>query len=118
MSETKTETETQDGAFLTSLKRNNSKIRADRAEAIGEDTELAYKRKVEDLALQIKKMKRDQENMLDLSPTHADSLVLASDFDTEEYVKKDLDLGIKIRNAEIALDIAQKQFTFLFGGTV
>lgn len=116
MSETKTVT--REGAFLSSLKRNNKQIRDDRAQAIGEDTELAYKRKVEDLALSIKKMKRDQENMLDLSPTDANSLILASDFDTEEYVKRDLELGIKIRNAEIALEIAKKQFTFLFGGTV
>lgn len=116
MSETRIEK--TEGAFLSSLKRNNKKIRDDRAEAIGEDTELSYKRKVEDLALQIRKMKRDQENMLDLSPTDAQSLVLASDFNTEEYVKKDLELGIKIRNAEIALEIATKQFTFLFGGNV
>jgi hypothetical protein len=40
--------EVVEGAFLLSLKRNNSKIREDRAQAIGEDAQLIYKRKIED----------------------------------------------------------------------
>lgn len=35
-----------EGAFIQSLKRNNSKIRQDRAESIGEDAEVIYKCKV------------------------------------------------------------------------
>lgn len=104
------------GAFVQSLKRNNSKIRADRAQAIAEDTELVYKRQIEDLELSIRKMKRDQENMLDLSPTDAQSLTLASDFDSAKYADKDLELGVKIRNAEIKLEIAKKRYNYLFGG--
>lgn len=104
------------GAFISSLKRNNSKIRSDRAEAISEDAQLVYKRKVEDTELSIKKMRREQENMLDLSPTHADSLILASDFNSSEYTQKDIDLGVKIRNAEITLEIATKRYNYLFGG--
>jgi hypothetical protein len=57
-----------EGAFVASLKRNNKKIRDDRAASISEDTELVYKRQIEDLEMSIKKMRRDQENMLDLSP--------------------------------------------------
>jgi hypothetical protein len=104
------------GAFISSLKRNNKQIREDRATAISEDTDLAYKRSVEDLELSIKKMKREQENMLDLSPTNAQSLVLASDFDCPTYVSKDIELGVKIRNAEIKLEIAKKRYSYLFGG--
>lgn len=105
-----------EGAFLTSLKRNNKQIRADRAAAISEDTQLIYKRQIEDLDLSIKQMKREQENMLDLSPTNAQSLILASDFNSKEYIEKDIDLGVKIRNAEIKLEIAQKRYNYLFGG--
>jgi hypothetical protein len=107
-----------DGAFLESLKRNNAKIRDDRATAIFEDADILYKREVEDIAIQLKKLKRDQENMLDLSPTDADSLVLASDFDAREYVNKDLELSIKIRNLEIKLELAQKRYRYLFGKEV
>lgn len=110
------ETDVKKGAFIDSLKRNNKQIREDRAEAIAEDAEIVYKRAVEDLDLSIKKMKREQENMLDLSPTNAQSLVLASDFDSGVYVDKDIDLGVKIRNAEIKLEIATKRYEYLFGG--
>jgi len=104
------------GAFLNSLVRNNKQIRTDRAQAIGEDTEILYKRMIEDLQLDIKRMKRDQENMLDLSPTTAQSLVLASDFNSTEFVEKDIQLGVKIRNLEIKLEIASKRYDYLFGG--
>ena len=106
------------GAFLASLVRNNRQIRNDRAQAIGEDTQLIYKRKVEDLELSVTKMKREQENMLDLSPENAQSLILASDFDSGLYADKDIELGVKIRNAEITLEIARNRYAYLFGGTV
>jgi hypothetical protein len=106
------------GAFIASLKRNNKQIRDDRATAIAEDTQLIFRREIEDLQINIKRMKRERDNMLDLSPTNAQSLVLASDFDSKTYVEKDLELGIKIRNAEIKLEIAQKRYTLLFGGVV
>lgn len=105
-----------DGAFLASLKRNNKQIREDRAFAIFEDTELIYKRKIEDLELAIKKLKREQESMLDLSPTTAQSLVLASDFDSSAYVEKDIEIGVKVRNFEIKLEIAKNRYNYLFGG--
>ena len=41
--------------FIESLKRNNDQIREDRAIAIGEDSQLIYRRRVEDIALKIKK---------------------------------------------------------------
>ena len=104
------------GAFISSLKRNNKEIRADRAAAIAEDAELVYKRKIEDLEISIRKMQREQEYMLDLSPTTTQSLILASDFNCEEYVAKDIDLGIKIRQAEITLEIAKQRYNYLFGG--
>lgn len=107
----------KEGFFFNSLKRNNKQIRDDRAISIAEDTQLVYKRKIEDLDLSIKKMKREQENMLDLSPTNAQSLILASDFDSSVYTEKDIDLGVKIRNAEITIEIAKKRYNYLFGGT-
>jgi len=94
--------EVKDGAFLSSLKRNNKQIRTDRATAIAEDAQIMYRRCVEDLEVSLKRMKRDRENMLDLSPENAISLKLASDFDSSEYVKKDIELGVGIRNVEIS----------------
>jgi hypothetical protein len=110
------EVKVNEGAFLTSLKRNNKQIRDDRATAIGESAQLLYKRAVEDLEVTIKQKRRDQENMLDLSPTNSMSLVVASDFKADQYVKKDLELSVDIRNAEIELEIAKKRYEYLFGG--
>lgn len=105
----------QEGAFVASLKRNNAKIRADRATSISEDTQLLYKRQIEDLSVQIKRLTRDQENILDLSPTDANSLVLASDFRTQEFIDKDLKISMELRNLEIRLELATKRYTYLFG---
>ena len=102
------------GAFVESLKRNNTKIREDRAIAIAEDAELIYKREVEDLEIQIRRLKRERDSMLDLSPTTADSLVLATDFNSKVFVEKDIQIGIQIRNLEIKLEIARERYTYLF----
>lgn len=104
------------GAFVASLKRNNKQIRQDRALAIAEDAELIYKREIEDLQKEIKTVRREQESMLDLSPTDAKSLTLASDFNAKNWVSKHLELGIKLRNLEIKIEVAQKQYAYLFEG--
>lgn len=102
------------GMFVDSLKRNNRKIREDRAIAIAEDAKVMFKREVEDLELNIKKLKRERENLLDLSPNDAQSLVLASDFDAKAFTQKDLSLGLKIRDLEIKHEIADKRYKELF----
>lgn len=103
------------GAFVESLKRNNKQIRTERALVIAESAELKFKRKIEDLGMELKQLRRDRENMLDLSPTSADSLVLASDFNSDSFVERDLELGVKIRNLEIKFGIAQARYNYLFG---
>ena len=104
------------GAFMESLVRNNKKIRDDRALAIGEAAQMIYKREVEDTELKIKQLRREREAHVDLSPTTADSLILASDFDAKAFVTKDIKIGIDIRNLEITLDIARRQYKHLFEG--
>ena len=106
------------GAFIESLKRNNKQIRADRAEAIGEDAQLIFKRRVEDLDVELRRLKRNRENMLDLSPDNAMSLKLADNFDSRDFVEKDIALGVEIRNTDIKLEIARSRYLYLFGATV
>lgn len=103
-----------EGAFVNSLVRNNKRIREDRAIAITEQAEMLYKRTVEDIEVQLKQIKREREAMLDLSPTTADSLVLASDFKAQEFVDRDIKLGVDIRNLEIKLEIARTRYNHLF----
>lgn len=105
-----------DGAFISSLQRNHKQIRNDRAIAIGEDAQMMYKRTIEDLEVSVKRMQREQENLLDNSPDNALSLKLASDFNAAEYVDIDIKLAVKIRNTRIKLAEAKKRFGYLFGG--
>jgi len=102
--------------FMDYLIRNNRQIREDRAAVIAEDTEITFRRTIEDIELKIKKLNRERDNMLDLSPDHAMSLKLAEKFNSAEFVEKDLRLGIAIRNEEIKLEIAKTRYNFLFGG--
>ena len=103
------------GAFETSLKRNNKQIRDDRAQSITRSTELAFKRNVEDIEMEIEQLDRDRESMLDLSPTTATSLTLASDFNAHDFLKKDMEMGIKRRELSIKLGIAKERLVYLFG---
>lgn len=103
------------GLFADLLKRNNTKIRDDRAASIIEDADIQFKRTVEDMQHELRKLNRARDNMLDLSPTNADSLVLASDFDGKQFADKDIELGVKIRNIEIKLQVATERYAKLFG---
>lgn len=106
------------GAFVESLKRNNRQIKEDRATAIAEDAELLFKRTVEDLETEIKRTKRERDAMLDLSGTSTTNIIAVSDFDAHNFVVKDLELGLKIRNLEIKLEIAKNRYNELFNSEI
>lgn len=103
------------GTFASMLKRSNSKIRDDRADAILRKAETQYRRQVEDLNDVLIDLAAERDNMLDLSPTSADSLKLASDFDAGVFIDDDIKIGIKVREVEIKLEIAQNRYQELFG---
>ncbi len=103
--------------FIESLKRNNDQIRKDRAYTIGEDSELIYRRTVEDIELRIKRLEREQEGLIDISPLDRNSLTFA-DFSPEEFVQKDMELSLIIRNLNIQLEVTRKRFEYLFGKTI
>ena len=102
--------------FIESLQRNNDQIREDRARTIGADSELIYRRRVEDIGLKIKRMEREQEGLIDISPLDRNSLTFA-DFQPEAFVQKDIELSLTIRNLNIQLEVAIKRFEYLFGKT-
>ena len=118
MEDAKQELSEMKGAFVGSLKRNNKQIRDDRALAIAEDAELLFKREVEDILTDLKRVRRDRDNMLDLGGNNTTNIISLSDFDAKEFVAKDLELGLKIRELEIKRDVAQKRYAELFQGEV
>ncbi len=102
--------------FIESLRRNNDQIREDRAKTIGEDSELIYRRRVEDIELKIKRLEREQEGLIDISPLDKNSLTFA-DFQLEAFVQKDMELSLTIRNLNIQFEVTKKRFEYLFGKT-
>jgi hypothetical protein len=102
------------GSFVISLMRNNKEIRNDRAAAIAEDAELLFKRKVEDVGTQLKRLKRDRDNMLDLAGTDKTKIINPSDFHADQFVAKDLQIGLAIRDCEIELKILTDRYNELF----
>lgn len=101
------------GMFLSKLKRSNKQIKEDRAASIVENVERIYRRKVEDMSYDLKELYRKRDALLDLSPSDANSLIIR-DFDPNDFVEKDMDFGLKIREIEIKLEIAKKQYNELF----
>lgn len=111
----KDEVKKVDGEFGTALKRSNKQIKDSRADSIIRKAQTKYKRTIEDLIETKTEMEAEREEMLDMSPTNSMNLVVASDFDPEGFIKKDLEIGVKLRNLDIKIEIAKERYTYLFG---
>lgn len=103
------------GAFVDSLKRTATQIRADRAESLAEDAEVAFRRRIEDMKTELKRLQRNRRNSLDLSPTDINSLVAGKDFDGEAFAEADIKAGVTIRNLKMKIEIAEERYAYLFG---
>lgn len=103
--------------FTKDLMRNFKQLKESRAESVAEDLEILYKRKIEDLCHKIRSYDRDRENIiLDLSPTSITSAaVVPSDFKPENFLRKDIEIGINRRSAVIELEIVVARYNELFG---
>lgn len=97
--------------FTTNLTLSNQSIKEARARIIGEDTQAAS----EELLRQLKQDQRDLERrkvaLSDLYPESELSLRIAKpDFDAKSWVKELQDIGVKLANKAVEIDIAQKTY--------
>lgn len=104
-----------EGYLAHSLTRSGDEIKKDRAESIAEDIRIAYKRRVEDLQTEIKKIKRRMKGAFDFSPNSTFSLVLADNVEGVDVVDKDMELALEYRNKKVKLILAKKRYNHLFG---
>lgn len=102
------------GKFVESLLRKNSQIKKDRATAIIEDVQLIYKRQVEDKKMQLKRLERGREAMLDIAPDKTTDITMPV-LDPVEFAKNHHKLSVDIRNLKIEVDVAEEQYKELFG---
>lgn len=110
-----TEVKQAGGAFAASLLRKNSQIKGDRALAILRLAEKAFKRSVEDVYDKIFQLETDRDSLIDLSPTNADSLVMAGDFDATKFYETEKRLTLKIRECRVELEEMTLRYQHLFG---
>jgi hypothetical protein len=103
------------GAFASSLLRNASKIKEDRALTILRNAEKYFRRKVEDITDRIGNLEVERAAQLDLSPTDINSLVLATDFKADAFFDTDRKLTMQIRECKVELEEMQARYEFLFG---
>ncbi|MBQ1885215.1 MAG: hypothetical protein II165_09400 [Bacteroidales bacterium] len=103
--------------FKDNLTASFRQIRADRAEGIAEDTEIEYRRDIEDRLRRIRQYDRQRDNLiLDLCPSNITSTqVVPGDFDAAKFKEKDIQIGIDRRNDLIILEIVVDRYESLFG---
>lgn len=108
--------ETQ-GTFKNSLTQSFKNIRESKASSITEDVELSYKREIEDLCRKVRQCDRDREDILiNLAPSNITSTsVVPSDFNSDEFLKRDIQIGLTKRDALIKLEITISRYEDLFG---
>lgn len=114
--EAKNVPEQAQGAFVEALLRNNKQIKADRAKAIIQNSEVIYRRKVEDLELQISNIIMKQEASIDLSPDNSMALMPnLKNHDPNQFADDDIKLAIDKKQLEIKLECAKNRYEHLFG---
>lgn len=103
--------------FKDYLTASFRQIREDRAEGIAEDTEIEYRRDIEDRLRRIRQYDRQRDNLiLDLCPSNITSTqVVPGDFDAAKFKEKDIQIGIDRRNDLIILEIVVDRYESLFG---
>ena len=104
------------GAFAQSVLRNSKQVKADRGLAIVEDTEVLYKRKVEDTTMNITRMTRKLNSMIDISPGNVIALNF-DEFKADDFVEAHAKLAVDIRQEKIKLNAYKQQYNLLFGHT-
>jgi len=106
------------GALGASLARNGSKIRADRAGQIADDARIEFRRKIEDLDRDIRRLRREKESLLDMSPDNEFSIISAKKFDVDEFINQTVSIKKNIHNKQILFDLLVEEYEFLFGETL
>jgi len=103
------------GYLADSLTRSGDQIKRDRAESIAEDIKISYERAIQDLEIEVKKIKRKMKGTFDFSPNSTFSLVLADNVEGVDIVEKDMENALAYRNKKVKLILAKKRYNHLFG---
>ena len=104
----------ESGFVRENLNRNAKQLRQDRAESIYEELQVRFDRRVQDLELDLKRLRREQNAEFDFNPANTHSLVFDK-VDAVQVQEKDEQTSMKIRETLIRLNDAKQRYNFLFG---
>jgi len=106
----------KNGLLFRNLTKSFGEAKRTIAESLNEDFELLYNRKIVDLCKSIRQYDRDRENMMNqLMSTKAGEIVSGADVNIDEFIGKDLQIGINRRNRLLELEIMVERYELLFG---
>jgi hypothetical protein len=101
------------GLFRSNLYRNNKQIRDDRGNVIVRGAEMAYKRFIEDLEMEIEQRKLEQSKLTDINPSSKNSLDFST-FNASSFAADDAKLCKEIYMNEKLLEIYKERYNALF----
>ena len=110
-----TATTEQTGLFSKLILRTGDEIMHGRGMRTIESAQASPKKLIMDIEDKIRKIKDQQDLMLDNSPDNRYSLEVGKGFNSEEFVNKYHALNIEHLNLELELQVAKNNLPLLFG---
>ena len=104
----------QKGLFYETLNGSNAQILRDRSEDIIMDTHQDYNTAFNILERDLRNAKADRKPHMDLSPVSKDVLTFTTNFKSQSWVQKDIELSMKIMNFEMKLEVLRKRIEELY----
>lgn len=110
------ENKVQEGILSSTLKQNFKQLKESRVNAMIEDSELKYRRAIEDITANIRQCDRDLEDaILDILPMNAGQGINPNMFDATKLMNQRVNTLIARREHTIKLGIYVKDYERLFG---
>ena len=104
------------GILGSTLKQTFKQIKESRIDAMLEDTEMKYRRQIEDVCARIRQCDRDLEDaILDMLPANVGQGIIPSQFDAERLMSTRVNTLIARREQAVRLGILVDDYETLFG---
>ena len=104
------------GILGSTLKQTFKQIKESRIDAMLEDSELKYRRQIEDVSAKIRQCNRDMEDsILDILPNNAGQGISPSAFDADKLMNTRVSTLIARREHQVKLGILVNDYETLFG---
>ena len=104
------------GILESTLKQTFRQIKESRIDSMLEDSELKYRRQIEDICAKIRSCDRDMEDaILDILPSNAGQGITPSQFDADKLMSTRINTLFIKREQSIKLSIMLSDYETLFG---